>query len=77
MEEIWINFKSTSKKWFKYLWQHLKNCHWSKWLLHNWLFQKKYKLIAIHLSKKQKLDADPKTIQQINFTRNLDQNGHT
>ena len=30
-----------------------------------------YKLIAIDLSKQQKLDADPKAIQQINFTGNL------
>ena len=36
------------------------------------LFQKCNKLIAIDLSKQQKLDADPKAIQQINFTRNLD-----
>ena len=34
-------------------------------------FEKYYKLIAIDLSKQQKLDADPKAIQQINFTRNL------
>ena len=31
-----------------------------------------YKLIVIDLNKQQKLDADPKTIQQINFTGNLD-----
>ena len=30
-------------------------------------------MIAIDLSKQQALDADPKTIQQINFTGNLDQ----
>ena len=35
-------------------------------------FTKYYKLIAIDLSKQQKLDADPKVIQQINFTGNLD-----
>ena len=28
-------------------------------------------MIAIDLSKQQVLDADPKTIQQIDFTRNL------
>ena len=28
-------------------------------------------MIAIDLSKQQELDADPKAIQQINFTRNL------
>ena len=31
-----------------------------------------YKLIAIYLSKRQGLDADPKVTQKINFTRNLD-----
>ena len=35
-------------------------------------FKKYYKLISVDLSKQQKLDADPKTIQQINFTGNLD-----
>ena len=30
-----------------------------------------FKMIAIDLSKQQALDADPKAIQQINFTRNL------
>ena len=36
------------------------------------LFQKYYKLIAIELSKPQKLDADRKAIQQFNFSGNLD-----
>ena len=31
-----------------------------------------YKLIAMDLSKQKPLDADPKVIQQINFTRNLE-----
>ena len=31
-----------------------------------------YKIIAIGLSKQQALDADPRAIQQINFTANLD-----
>ena len=37
-------------------------------------FKRYYKLIAIDLSKqqKQKLDADPKAIQQISFSGNLD-----
>ena len=34
-------------------------------------FKKYYKMIAIDLSKQQVLDADPKSIQQINFTANL------
>ena len=37
------------------------------------LFQKKkHKLIAMDLSKQQKVDADPKAIKQINFTGDLD-----
>ena len=35
-------------------------------------FKKYYKMIAIDLSKQQALDADPRAIQQINFTANLD-----
>ena len=38
---------------------------------------KKYKIIAIDLSKQQMLNADPKAIQQINFTTNLDRAGNT
>ena len=38
-------------------------------------FKKCYKLIAIDFSKQQKLDADPKAIQQINFTANLERYG--
>ena len=34
-------------------------------------------MIAVDLSKQQVLDADPKTIQQINFTVNLDRAGNT
>ena len=37
-----------------------------------YLFQKNYKVIAIDLSKQQELDADPRAIEQINFTENLD-----
>ena len=36
-------------------------------------FKKYYKMKAIDLSKQQTLDADPKAIQQINFTGNLEQ----
>ena len=36
-------------------------------------FNKYYKMIAIDLSKQHALDADPKAIQHINFTRNLEQ----
>ena len=34
-------------------------------------------MIAVDLSKQQALDADPKAIQQINFTGNLDRPGDT
>ena len=34
-------------------------------------------MIAIDLSKQQALDADPRAIQQINFTGNLDRAGNT
>ena len=40
-------------------------------------FNNYYKMIAIDLSKQQPLDTDPKPIQQINFTANLDRNGNT
>ena len=36
-----------------------------------------YKMIAVDLSKQQALDADPRAIQQINFTANLDGAGNT
>ena len=34
-------------------------------------------MIAVNLSKQQALDADPKAIQRINFTVNLDRAGNT
>ena len=34
-------------------------------------------MTAVDLSKQQALDADPKAIQQINFTANLDKDGNT
>ena len=36
-----------------------------------------YKMTAIDLSKQQVLDADPRAIQQISFTTNLDRAGNT
>ena len=39
-------------------------------------FKKYYKMIAVDLRKQQALDADPKTIQQINFTANLGRAGN-
>ena len=40
-------------------------------------FKKHYKMITIYLIKQQALDADPRTIQQINFKANLDRAGNT
>ena len=40
-------------------------------------FKKYYKMIVVDLSKQQALDPDPKVIQQINFTANLDRVGNT
>ena len=34
-------------------------------------------MIAVDLSKQQALDTDPRAIQQINFTANLDRAGNT
>ena len=46
-------------------------------LLYYLYFKNYYKMIAIDLSKQQELDDNPKAIQQINFTGNLDQNENT
>ena len=40
-------------------------------------FADTYKMIAVDLSRQQALDADPRAIQQINFTANLDRAGNT
>ena len=47
------------------------------YLLGHIYFKNFYKMITVDLSKKQALDADPKAIQQINFTVNLDRAGNT
>ena len=43
----------------------------------DYTYFKKYKMIAIDLSKQQALDTDPRAIQQINFKANLDRDGNT
>ena len=40
-------------------------------------FKENYKMIAVDLSRQNDLDADPRAIQQINFTANLDRAGNT
>ena len=44
-------------------------------LLYYPYFKKNYKMIVIDLSKQQPIDADPRPIQQIIFTPNLDRAG--
>ena len=46
-------------------------------LLEYTYFKDNYKMIAAGLSKQQALDADSRTIQQINFTANLHRAGNT
>ena len=40
-------------------------------------FKKYYEMIAVDLTKQEALDADPKAVQQITFTANLDRGGNT
>ena len=40
-------------------------------------FKENYKMVAIDLSKQQACNADPRAIQQINFTAGLDRTGST
>ena len=40
-------------------------------------FKDNYEMIAVDLSKQQILDRDPRAIEQINFTANLDIAGNT
>ena len=45
-------------------------------LLDSAYFKENYKMIAIDLSRQQELDVEPRAIQQINFTANLDREGN-
>ena len=42
-------------------------------VLYSSYFKDSHKMIAVDLSKQQALDADPRAIQQINFTANLEE----
>ena len=44
----------------------------TRYLLDYSYFKENYKMIAIDLRKQRELDTDPRAIQQINFTTNLD-----
>ena len=51
--------------------------HMTGCLLGYCYFKENYKMIAIDLSKQQALNADPRAIQQVNFTANLVRAGNT
>ena len=55
-----------------FFYQPIKNDYTTGYLLDYPYFKKYCKLVAIDLRKQQKLNADPREIQQINFTGNLD-----
>ena len=71
-------FWTVSEKLSKNIWWHLKNCNgqghvYTNGCLLDYTYFKEYvKKIAIDLSNLSALDVDPKAIQQINFTENLD-----
>ena len=48
-----------------------------KEILLDYSYHKEHKLIAVYLCKQQTLLVNPKAIQQINFTENLDHAGNT
>ena len=60
--------KITAGQWDDYITGCLLDCTY---------FKIYYKMIAVDLSKQEALDPDPKGIQQINFTANLDRVGNT
>ena len=72
------------EKWFKNIWyDNIRKIatgqgdDYTTGCLLDYPYFKKYcKLIAINSSKKQKLDADPNKMQQINLTANLDWAGN-
>ena len=76
-------FWSTNKK-YKVTYEKIRNIatgqgddYTTGCLLDYICFKNYYKMIAVDLSKQQALDADPKAIQQINFTANLDRANNT
>ena len=54
-----------------------ENDYTTGYLLDYPYFKENYKMIATDLSKQHALHADPRAIQQINFTANLDTAGNT
>ena len=72
-------FWSTNKYVFKILLKHIGkgDDYTTSCLLDCPYFKENYKMISIDLSKQQALDADPRAVQQITFTANLDRVGNT
>ena len=61
----------------KVTYENIRNDYTIGCLLDYIYFKNFYKMIVVDLSKQKALDADPKAIQQINFTTNLDRAGNT
>ena len=61
----------------KVTYENIRNDYTIGCLLDYIYFKNFYKMIVVDLSKQKALDADPKAIQQINFTINLDRAGNT
>ena len=61
----------------KVTYENIRNDYTIGCLLDYIYFKNFYKMIVVDLSKQKALDADPKAIQQINFTANLDRAGNT
>ena len=61
----------------KVTYENIRNDYTIGCLLDYIYFKNFYKMIVVDVSKQKALDADPKAIQQINFTTNLDRAGNT
>ena len=53
------------------------DCYTTGCLLDYPYFKENYKMIAVDLSRQNELDGDPRAIQHISFTANLDRAGNT
>ena len=81
MTMVWLMDKTFLISQLKVIWEHMikfkkivtsqENDYTTGCLLDYNYFNKHYKMIAIYLSKQKELDADPKAIEEINFTGKL------
>ena len=81
---LWKNFFDQPVKNNKVTYENIRKiatgqgCDYTTGCLLNYIhFRNNYKKIVVDLSKQHVLDADPKAIQQTNFTPNLDRPGNT